>query len=275
MKYKILFSIILVFIGTAMMANPIKITPVKKISTTTKKFNVGNIYEFKDTTNGKKYTGEIIYYRPNGMNGQEAQIEIGNFKDEENNLIPGQITIIPSNHKTFQEYSNSFVAECDFLIRGSEVILIPEKHTFLINSNKQSNKTYFIKLTPVEEISTTHDKLEYGDIITFKTTNNVYKNKKLFIKENSLVYGIIDYLDENSWCGDNATIYIKKFQTRDVNNELVTINSELKINGFELLKYKSKRLAQFFNYLSAPIRGKEIDIKNYDKNINFVIMVNE
>ena len=76
MKYKILFSIILVFIGTEMTANPIKITPVKKISTTTKKFNVGNIYEFKDTTNGKKYTGEIIYYRPNGMNGQEAQIEI-------------------------------------------------------------------------------------------------------------------------------------------------------------------------------------------------------
>ena len=59
---------------------------------------------------------------------------------------------------------------------------------------------------------------------------------------------------------------------RDVNNNKITINSDLTINGFEILKYKANRKAQFFNYIGALFRGKEIDIKDIDTDIKFTII---
>lgn len=124
-------------------------------------------------------------------------------------------------------------------------------------------------INPAQIITTTHDEIETGDIIRFKTKQDVYKNNKLFIKKDSPVIGIVDYLNENGWGHDNAQIDIKTFKTRDVNDNLLILNSPLYINGFELLKYKSKRFAQFFNYIGTW-RGKEVDIKPND-NVRFTI----
>ena len=49
--------------------------------------------------------------------------------------------------------------------------------------------------------------------------------------------------------------------------------SNLDINGFEILKYKSKRFAQFFNYMTTFLRGKEVDIKACDNKVYFCIVV--
>ena len=64
----------------------------------------------------------------------------------------------------------------------------------------------------------------------------------------------------------------KKFQTRDINNNKVVINSDLTIDGFEILKFKSYRTKQFFNYISTFVRGKEVDIKEYDTDVKFVLI---
>ena len=274
MLKKIILSAVLLFVGVVWAA-PIEITPAQKISTTTKNFAVGNKYNFKDVKTGEIYQGEVTFYRPNGSTGKEAQAEFGNFTNSAGKPVPGKVTVIPSNHKNYQEYTNYFNGTACVWIRGSEIILKEGKQTFLINYNNDNSKTYTIKLIPTERISTVHDELEYGDIIEFKTAYNVYRNGNLYIKADTPVFGEIDYIDENGWCFDNAAIYLKKFKTKTVDDKNITLNSYLKIEGLELLQYKSKRLAQFFNYVSVPFRGKEVDIKTYDRDVNFVIAVEE
>ena len=271
MFYRIILILVLISFGYV-CAEPIMVTPVKKISTTKKDFMVGNKYQFKDVKTGEIYTGEVLYYRPNGMAGREAQVEIGNFTDSSGGNISGQITFIPANHKAFQEYSNYFIENCSMWIRGSEVIILPDKHNFMINTDVQREKRITLKLRPSTVLSTVHDEIEIGDIIKFTVINNVYKNNKLFISAGTPIFGTVDYLDENGWGADNAAIYIKQFKTKSINGKDLIINSDLKINGLDIIQYKSKHFAQFFNYISLPIRGKEIDIKSYDKNVTFDIV---
>jgi len=208
------------------------------------------------------------------MFGQEAQIEISNFKKDNGESVSGKITIIPQNHKNFQEFSNYFSLVCFDFIRGSEIILKPDIHKFIINNvpTNTDNKTAAV-LKPANEISTAFDEIETGDIIKFVVVSDIYKNGKLFIKSGTPIYGTIDYLEENGWCADNAALYFKTFTFQDITGKKNTINADLKIDGFEILKYKSKRVKQFFNYSSIFVRGKEVDIKSYDKNIRFVIFL--
>ncbi len=269
--YMIVFCVILL-IGSA-FAEPISITPVEKISTSTKQFAVGNKYNFKDTKTGEIYSAEVTYYQPNGMYGQEAQVEFGNFINSSGKNVNGKITVIPSNHKNFQEYTNYFVNSCTLFIRGSEVILLPNKHVFLLNYNNNENLSKAIKITPIDKISTVYDELEIGDIIEFKVVYDVYKDGKLYIKQGTPILGEIDYVHENGWLTDNAEIYFNHFTLKDVNGNNLNIDYDLTINGFEILKYKSKRSAQFFNYISVIFRGKEIDIKSYDKDAIFSIII--
>ena len=271
---KLVLILTVLFICSA-FATAIEVTPIQKIKSTTKHFSVGNKYKFKDVQTGEIYTGEVTFYRPNGMTGQEAQTEISNFVNSHGEKISGKITLIPSNHKVYQEFANYFESSCFVFIRGSEVILKPNVNKFIIGQPETDKISYFIKLLPAEPVSTIHDELEIGDIIRFKTAEDVYKNGKLFIKKDTPVFGKIDIFDENGWIGDNAEIKIKKFVTTDISGKITELNSDLSINGFELLKYKSKRLAQFFNYMTVIFRGKEIDIKPYDKNICFVIVITE
>lgn len=132
-------------------------------------------------------------------------------------------------------------------------------------------ETVPIKITPAQIISTTNNEIEVGDKIKFKTVNDVYYKNNLYIKKGTPVFGTVDYLAENGWAYDNAQIDFKTFKTRDVNGNTITINNNLSINGFEILKYKSKRFAQFFNYCGVVWRGKEVEILPEQENITFNI----
>jgi hypothetical protein len=268
-RYLILLA--LFFSINSAFAEKVTITPLEEINTSKKVFQVGNTYKFKSVNNEKIYTGNVIFYRPNGFLGQEAQIEIANFMDEKGQYLPGKITIIPDNHKNFQEFMNYFSLSAFAFVRGSEIILKPDVHKFQL-SEKDMNNELIIPIQPVEEISTSNDELEFGDIVEFKIIRNVYKKGTLYIKSETPIYGIIDSIDENGWCADNAAIYFKEFKTKDVNNNKITIKADLKIDGFEILKFKSVRQKQFFNYFSTFIRGKEVDIKDSDRDIKFVLI---
>ena len=272
MQKIITLFLMLIFTGLAICAEPVKITPVEEISTSKKNFQLGNSYRFKNVATNEIYIGSVVYYRPNGMLGQEAQIEIANFIDEKGNYISGKITIIPDNHKTFQEFMNYFTMSIFAFVRGSEICLKPDEHTFILSDKDLQEQKLILLLKNEDQISTCYDELEITDLVEFRTIADVYKNGKLYIAANTRVYGVIDSIDENGWCADNAAIYFKEFRTRDVNNNKITLKSELVIDGFEILKYKSGRLKQFFNYFSTFARGKEIDIKDCDSNVKFVLI---
>lgn len=272
---KLLVFIFLVFFAGSVNAEPVILTPVDKISTCNKDFQLGNSYKFKDVNSGEIYTGSVNYYRPNGFFGQEAQLEISNFINSKGKFVNGKITIIPNNHEIFQDFANYFTNSPFVFIRGSEVILIPNEHKFIIDNNSVNSSEMIIPIIPTEPINTCCMNIEYGDLIEFNTINDVYKKGKLYIKSQTKVYGIVDYVDENGWCADNAAIYFKEFKTKDVNNNKVSIKSDLTIDGFEILKYKSGRVKQFFNYVSTIVRGKEVDITSEDKNVKFVIILSE
>lgn len=268
---KLILTAFLLLTSIAVFAEPNTVTPLEKISTSKKDFQLGNSYKFKNVNTGEIYTGLVTYYRPNGMMGQEAQIEISQFTDLKNNLIPGRITIIPSNHKAFQEFMNYFTMSAFAFIRGSEIVLEPEVHKFVLNNSVLDNSCIII-IKPTESVSTCNDELEYSDVVEFEVVKNVYKKSNLYIKSGTKIYGIIDMLDENGWCADNAAIYFKEFKTKDVNGKKISIKADLMIDGFEILKFKAGRTKQFFNYISTFIRGKEVDIRPEDTDIQFVLV---
>ena len=118
-----------------------------------------------------------------------------------------------------------------------------------------------VRIVPAESISTVHDEIQLGDNIMFKIQKDVYHNDKLVFSKDTPVLGTVDKIEDNGWANDNAEILLERFKLRNSKNEIVTIKSNVKIDGFELLKTKQKRFAQFFNYIGVIFRGKEIDIK--------------
>ena len=131
----------------------------------------------------------------------------------------------------------------------------------LIGSSAFALEQIPIRIVPAERISTVHDEIQLGDDIMFKVQNDVYHNDKLIFSKDTPVLGTVDKVEDNGWANDNAEIQLETFKVRNSKNEIVTIKSNVKIDGFELLKTKQKRFAQFFNYIGVIFRGKEIDIK--------------
>ncbi len=141
----------------------------------------------------------------------------------------------------------------------------------LIGSSVLASEQIPVKIVPAESISTVHDEVQLGDNIMFKVQNDVYYNDKLIFAKDSPVFGIVDKIEDNGWANDNAEIRLEEFKLRNAKNEIVIIKSKVKIDGFELLKTKQKRFAQFFNYIGVVFRGKEIDIKYPDEMPVFTI----
>lgn len=131
----------------------------------------------------------------------------------------------------------------------------------IVGSSVLASEQIPVRIVPAEPISTVHDEVQLGDNIMFKVQNDVYLNDKLIFTKDALVFGTVDKIEDNGWANDNAEIRLEKFKLRNVKNEIVTIKSSVKIDGFELLKTKENRIAQFFNYIGVIFRGKEIDIK--------------
>ena len=141
----------------------------------------------------------------------------------------------------------------------------------LIGSSVLASEQIPLKIVPAEPISTVHDEVQLGDNIMFKIQNDVYYNNKLIFTKDATVFGAVDKIEDNGWANDNAEILLERFKLRNAKNEIVTIKSRVKIDGFELLKTKQKRFAQFFNYIGVVFRGKEIDIKYPDEMPVFTI----
>lgn len=131
----------------------------------------------------------------------------------------------------------------------------------IVGSSVLASEQIPVRIVPAEPISTVHDEVQLGDNIMFKVQNDVHFNDKLIFAKDALVFGTVDKIEDNGWANDNAEIRLEKFKLRNVKNEIVTIKSSIKIDGFELLKTKENRFAQFFNYIGVIFRGKEIDIK--------------
>lgn len=141
----------------------------------------------------------------------------------------------------------------------------------LIGSSAFASEQIPIRIVPAEPISTVHDEVQLGDNIMFKVQNDVYYYDKLIFAKDAPVFGTVDKIEDNGWANDNAEIRLEKFKLRNAKNEIVTIKSRVKIDGFELLKTKQKRFAQFFNYIGVIFRGKEIDIKYPDEMPVFTV----
>lgn len=118
-----------------------------------------------------------------------------------------------------------------------------------------------VKIVPAENISTVYDDVQLGDRLLFKVKNDVYCGKTLIFKKDTTVLGYVSFLNENGWTNDNAEIQMNEFRLKDTEGKLIEIKSEVTLNGFELLKTKGKRIAQFFNYIGVIARGKEVDIR--------------
>lgn len=284
---KILF--ILVFLSlsiNSVFAEDIllKISPIQPLATTGKNIFEGDIVKFKvleDVANFSKndiLTATILEYDPNGFCTKEANLIIGNFSKQDGTPISGKLYLSGSSHKVYQEYVNneaSVTIPIPF-IRGGEInVKSGEILSFFTNVESNNSQIISLKIQPNELVSTCNDEIQIKDIIHFKTVEDIYKNKKLFIKKGSNVLGYVDFIEENGWNYDNAQIDIKEFKTRDVDGNLVVINSPLSINGFEILKYKSNKSAQFFNYIGVLFRGKEIEIiPQKDTDVTFNIWLN-
>ena len=108
----------------------------------------------------------------------------------------------------------------------------------LIGGSAFASEQIPIRIVPAERISTVHDEIQLGDDIMFKVQNDVYRNDKLIFAKDTPVLGTVDKIEDNGWANDNAEIQLETFKVRNSKNEIVTIKSNVKIDGFELLKTK-------------------------------------
>lgn len=262
-KKLILICILMFGISSFAEEIPVTITPVRKISTSDKHLMEGDVLEFKDVNSGSIITGSIKELTPNGFAGEQASLLIDNFKYKNSNkVLNGNIFIKGGEHKKHQEFANSSLGITSAFIRGGEVILIPEKTKLIVFLNDHINcEDTAVKIKPAQNISTCNDDIEVGDKIKFETIKDVYKNGKLYIKKGTSIYGIVDYINDNGWSYDNAQIDFRYFKTKTASGNTITIESPVSINGFDILKFKGNRFAQFFNYCGVAFRGKEVEIK--------------
>jgi len=117
-----------------------------------------------------------------------------------------------------------------------------------------------IKIRPIDPITTTYDQVEVGDNIRFSVVDDVYVNDKLFITQDTEMYGIVDFVKENGWFGDNAEVEFRVFKVRNAQGKLTTFSSELSLDGFNTLRWYNPKWKRFFNYCSLIFRGNEVDI---------------
>lgn len=126
-----------------------------------------------------------------------------------------------------------------------------------------------VKIRNAQLISTKSDEVQVGDYVKFEVLNNVYQDDKLYLKANTPIYGLVDFMHPNGWSGDNAEIRFKTFYTKDVNDKKIVINYPVTING-------NKEQANDFKQLLAyeilfVFRGSEIYIEPSRQSYNIFI----
>ena len=273
LKYLILICILLTGIYSYADEMPITITPLCKISTADKNLHEGDRVDFKDVKTGKIITGIIKELNPNGFAGENASMLINNFEYKDSGeKLNGQIYLKGGEHPKYQHLADGGLVPVSVIIRGGEVILKPDKTILTIFfSDYINSENTPVKIKPIQNISTCFDEIEIGDSIKFAISKDIYKNGELYIAKDTPVIGLVDYVSDNGWAYDNAQIDIKKFKTKTVDGKILNISTPVSINVFDILQYKGKRFAQFFNYCGIVFRGKEVEIIPEKDNIEFNI----
>lgn len=124
-------------------------------------------------------------------------------------------------------------------------------------------------ITPSQMISTQHDEIQIGDWVEFQVVNDVYLSDKLYIKRDTPLIGVVDFVHPNGWAKDSAEISFKKFYTVDVANQKVEILSPLIINDKTILEDNLKQI--IINDVKSCIRGSELYIEPDTKSFNIFL----
>lgn len=160
-------------------------------------------------------------------------------------------------------------------------ILLAIIFTLIISSPAFAEKIP-VKLENTSLISTHHDEAQLGDYIPFRVVNDIYINKKLYIKKDTKVLGLVDFVQENGWAGYGAEVRFKTFMTKNVDEKVITINSPMILDG------NAETFAATTNYASitspfyvifmgtmmnvfAFVRGHELGIKPHEATFNIFI----
>lgn len=144
-----------------------------------------------------------------------------------------------------------------------------------------------VKIAPTQLVTTKNDKIEVGDWINFEIANDVYVNDALYLKKNTRIVGVVDFVHQNGWGGDAADITFKNFYTVDAQGKKVNISYPLDINGNSEFANSSRdvpvkfvnRFAEYFsiltfqglNYAGYIFRGAEISVEPDTKTYNIFI----
>lgn len=120
----------------------ITVTPVEKITTSSDKFQEGDIVTFKvikssseKIKNGETVSGFVTYYEPNGFAGKEAIVHIEQFTAGSGTKLNGMIYAKGNQHNQIMEFKETIGIPAMWT-RGGEVNFIPEKDVFLLYTEK-------------------------------------------------------------------------------------------------------------------------------------------
>lgn len=132
-----------------------------------------------------------------------------------------------------------------------------------------------VKIAPLQIISTHKDEIELGDRVKFQVVRDVYVNEKLYIKKNSTITGVADFIHPNGWAGDNAQITLNNFHVKGIDNKDIEINYPLLFDGGSETGRDTKEVISYLLYITFLFRGGEIYIEPDTKVYNIFIETDE
>lgn len=110
----------------------------------------------------------------------------------------------------------------------------------LSNLDASSGKE-LVQITPVEKITTSHDKISEGDFVNFKIINT-----------NTNVRGLITKYEPNGWLGKEAILVIDQFYTPETGEKYI---GTICLQGNE-----HNQVMEFFTWIDLWVRGGEVTI---------------
>lgn len=123
-------------------------------------------------------------------------------------------------------------------------------------------KELVLKVTPVEKITTSNEKLQEGDYVKFKAVNTIGK-----IKEGETITGLITLLEPNGFFGKEAMLSVEQFSTSD----------SQKLNGSIYAKgNQHNQIMEFNGFIGITemwFRGGEVTLLP-DKDVFLLYMEN-
>lgn len=117
---------------------PVTVTPVNKLTTSGKSLHEGDFVDFKVVKDcgtlkkGDLVTGLVTNLDPNGFTGKTAYLAIEEFRVKSTGeKLNGGIYSDGNPHNQIMEFKGNLILSTLY-VRGGEIIIKPDKHTFLL-----------------------------------------------------------------------------------------------------------------------------------------------